>query len=406
MRQTIVLCMIFALAFSKSPIDSESNLMVPVTWDDYYGELYQNEVILVGFFESKESSEVADNVLTTLSYMKNTEYFNNKDIPVMACDMSIVPKVKSFYDFESSPRLWIFVKNRAYKFEDFEKLMKASDSENSISQTYDWSLDVYEKLIIELKTIMDVKEALEEHKIITIYIGDNNENYKMWRKWVLYYTKDPIYTVFDKELREQVLNTYDKEMSTLRDEERRDMMAVIWNEDKLSELDPNAFHYMKEFDDHKNMNLFYKFQTQPKLRNKISSGENISLLYRERMPLFLYNYQGDTETSKKNLYELNNAIKIIPKQFIFDIFEHDSRRNIDYKHLMIMSNDHKMINPNSLYIVWLSHGTKPSIMKFEGDFNTQEIVNWAFDFAKKFPFLFGNPKKEKQNLQVKANEEL
>lgn len=374
--------------------DPETKLMTPTTWDDYYGELYNHPIILVTFYESKESSEMAEKILTTSSYLRNTEFIDSRDVPVMVTDMSLIPKVKSFYDFETSNHLWLFVRNRAYKFEDFEKKLKSTDSDKSISDTYDWVVDTIDGLIKVLRDEVNFEFELDWHGVITVYMGEKNENYDRYVSWVLQYSKEPLYAIFKEELREYVIKNFDKNrMFELT--QKKDVIAVIWSPDALSEIDSIGLHLTEDFEDQKNLDLFYLFETQPKIRKNFSTSDNVFMMYQRHLPLFLFNYKEDADSSFR-LKEFNKAIKILPKRFIFDLFEHESRRAIDYQHIMIQSSNYKLMEPNSIYIMWLSHGTRPQIMKFDRNFNADDIVSWTFNFGKMFPHLFGNNEKKEQ----------
>lgn len=397
MKLLLLILTLSSSILSRANIDPETKLMMPTNWDDYYVELYENPVILVLFYESKESVELTETMLTTASYMKNTEFLDSRDIPVMLVDMSIIPKVKSFYDFETSNHLWLFVKNRAYKFEDFEKNMKSSDSDSAISNTYNWVEESVQSLIREVTSYEEFKLELSTHRVVTVYFGKRNENYRLFTDWVLQFSKEPLYAVFDKTVQDSILNKYDTNRSYSLTK-KEDFIAVIWHPSDLTEINSVGFLINEDFEDKKNLDLFYLFETRPKIRKDNSTSDNVFLMYQRQLPLFLFNYKEDDQSSYR-LAEFNKAMRILPKRFIYDVFEHESRRAIDYQHIMIQSNNYKLIEPNTIYIVWLSHGTKPQIMKFEKHFTTDEIVNWTFEFGKMFPHLFGNNKKtEKKEI--------
>lgn len=398
MKISLIFLTLFSLTLTRLTIDPETNLMIPTNWDDYYVELYENPIILVLFYESKESVELTETMLTTATYMKNTEFLDSRDIPVMIVDMSIIPKVKSFYDFETSNHLWLFVKNRAYKFENFEKNMKTSDSDSGISNTYDWVEKSVKSLIKEVDSFDNFRNELKANKVVTVYFGEKNENYKLFKAWVLQFSKEALYAVFDEKLKEELLNYYDKNKS-YELTQKKDFIAVIWDKSQLNEIDSLGFKITEDFNDKKNLDLFYLFETRPKIRKNSSTSDNVFLMYQRQLPLFLFNYKEDNKSAYR-LAEFNNALKILPKRFIYDVFEHESRRAIDYQHIMIQSNNYKLIEPNSIYIVWLSHGTKPQIMMFDKEFTTDEIVSWTFNFGKMFPHLFGNNNQEKERKIV------
>ena len=165
--------------------------------------------------------------------MKNTEFLDSRDIPVMLVDMSIIPKVKSFYDFETSNHLWLFVKNRAYKFEDFEKNMKSSDSDSAISNTYNWVEESVQSLIREVTSYEEFKLELSTHRVVTVYFGKRNENYRLFTDWVLQFSKEPLYAVFDKTVQDSILNKYDTNRSYSLTK-KEDFIAVIWHPSDLT----------------------------------------------------------------------------------------------------------------------------------------------------------------------------
>ena len=388
MKLVLLTMTLFCAILTRSTVDPETKLMIPTSWDDYYGELYNHPIILVTFYESKESSEMTEKILTTSSYLRNTEFMDSREIPVMVVDMSLVPKVKSFYDFETSNHMWLFVKNRAYKFEEFENMVKLHDSDISITNTYDWVERTVNGLIVEVDSFSRFRAELAQNRIVTVYFGDKNENYDKFVNWVLQYSKEPLYCVFDETAREQIIKHYDvNHIYSMVN--KKDVISIIWHPEELTEMDSARFLYADDFDDTKNLDLFYLFETRPRIRKDSSTSDNVFLMYQRQLPLFLFNYKEDAN-SKQRLQAVNNALKILPKRFVYDVFEHESRRAIDYQHIMIQSNNYNLIEPNTLYIVWLYHGTKPQIMKFEKSFTTEEIVDWTFNFGKMFPHLFGS----------------
>lgn len=394
MKIALITLTILCGTLTRMVEDPETKLMTPTSWDSYYGELYDHPVILVAFYESKESSELTERILTTSSYLRNTEFLDTRGIPVMVTDMSLIPKVKSFYDFETSNHLWIFVRNRAYKFEDFEKNIKSTDTDKSISNTYDWVSSVIMGLIVEIETLEQFKSEVESHGVVTVYLGDKNENYDRFVSWVLQFSKEPLYCVFDNEVRAQIIENYDKN-GMYKMSQKSDVISVVWHPNNLSEIDSIGIHFTDDFEDQKNLDLFYLFETRPKIRKDFSTSDNVFLMYQRQLPLFLFNYKEDPNSSFR-LKEFNKALTILPKRFVYDLFEHDSRRAIDYQHIMIQSSNYKLIEPNSIYIMWLSHGTRPQIMKFDRNFNADEIVSWTFNFGKMFPHLFGNNDNKEQ----------
>jgi hypothetical protein len=401
---TFILALTLPFTFlTRSPVDFETKLLTPTTWDEYYGELYEYPVILVAFHESNRSSEMTENILTTSAYLRMTEFLDSRDIPVMTVDMSLVPKVKSFYDFESSHHMWLFVRNRAYKFEGFEENMKMSDRDTGISKTYDWVHSTVNGLIVEVESLAQFKEALDKDRIVTLYIGEKNENYTRFKEWVLQFSKEPLYAVFDENVSNEIIAAYDKEnMSKLTP--GRDGVAVVWHPDEVNEMDSMPFQITRDFEDRKNLDLFYLFETRPRIRKDYSTSDNVFLLYQRQLPLFIFNYSEDSQSSYR-LKEFNKAMRILPKRFVYDVVEHESRRAIDYQHIMIQGNNYKLMEANSIYIIWLSHGSRPQVMKFDKNFNSDEIVGWTFNFGKMFPYLFGNNEKKEQVPEEKFEAE-
>ena len=377
---------------SQDDLDPETNLYTPTSWDNFYVKLYDNPIILVGFFDSKQSSDSADNTVKTLAYLRSTEYMERKEIPVMSVDMSVIPKVKSFYEFDQDTHLWLFVRNRAYKMENFNQVLSKGYNDSNLEDVYDWVKKTVDGLIVETDSADQLSNELKKHGVITVYLGDKNNNFDKFKSWVLQYSKDHLYCMFDKNQRNAFLKKWDKQ-SLNKLSSAEDLIAVVWDDSKLNEFDSVNFTMMKDFDDEKDLNIFYLFETQPKIRKESSTSDNVFLMYQRHLPLFLYNYEEGPQ-SHKHLQELNQALKVLPKRFVYDVFEHNSRRAIDYQHIMIQSTGYKLMEPNSLYIVWLTHGTKPQIMKFEKKFEMNEIINWTFEFSEMFPRLFGNVKKE------------
>lgn len=404
MKVILFLAICTIAVFARAPLDPENKILTPRTWDDYYVELYEHPIIIVGFHDSKESAETSENVLTVLTYLRNSEFVDSREIPVMSVDMSLAPKVRKFYDFEDSPHLWIFVRNRAYKFEDFRTRVNAQDRDQSIASAYYWMSSVIEGLIEEVIDPIKFEQDLANHGVITVYFGDRNEKYSQFRDFILQYSKDPLFAVFDSDLRKEILERYDTQQ-VHQVVPGDDFMAIIWHSTKLSELDSVPFQAMSDFDDKKSMELFYQFETQPKVRSDASTSDNVFAMYQRQLPLFLYNYKDDSGAETR-LKELKNALKVLPKRFIFDIFEHGSRRAIDYQHIMIQSSGYTLVEPNKIYIMWLSHGTQPSIMEFKDVFTSQKIVEWTFEFARMFPFLFGNSLQPSPKAADPAGEEL
>lgn len=404
MKPIFLLVALACSSLARSPIDPENSMLTPRTWDDYYVELYEHRVIIVGFHDSKESAEASDNMLTVLSYLRNSEFVDSREVPVMNVDMSLIPKVRKFYDFEDSPHLWIFVRNRAYKFQDFRTRVTAQNIDEAIASSYYWMANVLEGLIVEVTDPILFEEKLAQQGIVTVYFGANNENYSKFEDFILQYSKDPIYSVFDQDIQKQILERHDVQQ-VHQVVPGDDFMAVIWHSSRLSELDSVSFQATSDFADKKTMDLFYQFETQPKVRSDASTSDNVFAMYQRQLPLFLYNYKEDSG-SENRLRELKEAIKVLPKRFIFDIFEHGSRRAIDYQHIMIQSSGYTLVEPNRIYIVWLSHGTRPSIMEFKESFTSQKIVEWTFEFARMFPFLFGNSMAPTPKAEDPAGEEL
>ena len=400
--KVLTIMLIADISISKSAIDPETNLMIPNSWDNYYVELYNNEVILVGFYDSKDSGEIAENVMTTLTYLRGTKYLDTKEIPVMAVDMALIPKIKSFYDFEKNTHLWLFVRNRAYKMKDFGEIMIRSSTDSVVSDTYNWTVEQVDGLIKEVTCPSEFDEYVQKHGVVTVYLGDRNQNFKSFRKWILQFSKNPIFAVFDPEVIQKVLEKWDSQMISKLNE-NEDMMAVIWADDKLTEMDNTNFVMNSDFDDEKNMTLFYLYETENKIRNETPTSDNVFLMYQRNLPLFLFNYSEDSQSGSR-LKQLHQAIKILPKRFIYDLFEHDSPRAIDYQHIMIQSHGYKLIEPNSIYIVWLTHGTRPQILKFDQAFNTNEIVAWTFKFSEMFPTLFGNKREVQKSDKIETEE--
>ena len=403
MKLLLIIANLSAVLLARSPIDHETKLLTPTTWDEYYGELYEHPVILVAFHESKESSEMTENTLTTAAYLRLTEFLDSRDIPVMTVDMTLVPKVKSFYDFETSNHLWLFVKNRAYKYGDFEAKLKMQNRDSGISETYDWVHSTVLGLIEQVDSLAQFYEAMNTHKIVTLYIGAKNDNYKKFVDWVLQFSKEPLFAVFDEEVGKEIVAKYDRE-KMYRVAAQEDCITVIWHSDELNEMDSLGFHLTKDFSDPKNLDLFYLFETRPRIRKDSSTSDNVFLMYQRQLPLFLINYKEDGQSSFR-LKQVNKALKILPKRFVYDVFEHESKRAIDYQHIMIQGNNYKLMEPNSIYIIWLSHGSRPQVMKFDREFVTDEIVAWTFNFGKMFPHLFGNNKKSPEVVPGNAEDD-
>ena len=368
MNKTVILSMIILI----------SNIRCYIEITDYhkhFENVYSNDYVLVVFHNPKNQSQISKSLKSILSLLDASDVIKSYNVLIEYIDIEKTTFFDNHYDLEGRETVKFFIRNQMIELKDYpEKIKNVHKNANNERELADkiekFVLDQIKNISIELKDIEHFKELLGSKGILGLYAGANDNNFKRYHHVTKKNIDFTFVHTFDPYLREIIFSEFAK--SPLAE---GDVFAIIRSIEGLNEFDDQIAVTFNEFDE-KALTEFLEYERFDKLRTPDKGNEIVKRMFFKAQPLLLY-VKGQTNDSQK--FEIfKEAVKSLPKRFIYSYTDTDSVDSGAYLQLFMMSE--KMMAPETLSIIWVSPSRKVRIEPYNGDFTKQSIMDYVFNF--------------------------
>lgn len=179
-----------------------------------------------------------------------------------------------------------------------------------------------------------------------------------------------------------------------------DILAIMRSPEALTEFDTNSFVYINPNLNQQLTEVFFTYERYPKLRDESYADEIAMKIFHQNELLVVYIEPKDTAES--NLSVFKEAIKALPKRFIYSFVKVDSMKFGSYMQYFLMSNAN--MEPDKVYIVYRSLPANIKVEAINGPMTPENVQNFVYDFYERNKNLFVEFDMEKIQEERKKKE--
>lgn len=380
------------LALIATAVMSRADWIEPHDEADFEKSLADKPIIAVFFYDSLSCSFCKRFVNNFFEDLLGDKVLLEQRLRFMRVDVAKSTLLKARYELEKKSHFMILTESGRIEMEDFhETQILLLERKISPKQLYDIVKGfLYEKLLSSSKVIDSMKEfqrLMYEKGALTVFVGEENANYKLYDRVAKINTGEQLYHVTKEALKKQINTTFD-----LKDLGGKDFVATFREDRGLSDFDTERVKTLVVSDNFLSVERFVEFERHPKLRAPEYSRRNVDDLLKYSHQMLLYvrsspiNFQNDRE--------FKQAVKELPKRFIFAYVDFESNHNLAYRDLFLRAETEQ--EPESIYLVYKLRQNKILVEIYKGPFESKSIKDFVVDFFKQRGYLFG----EDQNSYI------
>lgn len=345
---------------------------------EHFNNTYEREYVLAVFYNPEHISGCTEIVHEALSKLGETEVVRNNKVLVELLDTKLIPFYDNHYDLRGTSAVKLFIRNRMVNMESFDDLLKASKDASDKGDRVALVIENFinsqlGKISIEIPNFEYYAELLAQKQIIGLYSGSRGDNFDRYYHMAKKHIDFDFVHIFDTHLSNTIIGYADKKNTP-----NTDFFAIIRHKDALNAFDDKQIVKITEFDE-KTLTEFFIYERYDKLRAPDQGEKIVNLMFFKYQPLLLF-VRGE-QTESPNFGTFEEAIRVLPKQFIYSYTDPNSRFSPNYLQLFIMAEE--LMMPDTLYIIWVLPSSKVKIEPFDRSWSKQNIVEYVFEFHKK-----------------------
>jgi hypothetical protein len=373
--------LILLLKVSYSSIDQIQTIEIH---DAHFVNVYSNKNVAVFFFDEEQCKdfEMLSKIIKRLSEKK---VVTENSIIIEMIDLKKNPFFLSHYELDNKTHFELFINNKRYVFDSFDQLFQKESFENILNSIENFLQNKLQKNVVGIESFEDIFYHLKKKGILGIYLGSENESWKMVKKLADMNHEFLFLFTFNNDIIKKIKEYYEVNSDS------NDIFAFLRSEENLDEFDNKKMVTFDRFSNFLKLNFFFKMEKYPKLRINEFHSDNIKRIYSENEVVILY--ITSLKTDSENLDIFRNSVKKISKNYIFSyLFLEDSQDLGVYMNMFRMNNT--SLESESVYLLFLSPNRKFTIQKMDNQFKEENIVRFANDFLSKNPFMFHMDKQD------------
>ena len=341
---------------------------------EHFNNLKNYPYILTILINSLDKPMITAQLKQSLEKIDVKEPITNDNVLLEFIDTSAVPFFDKHYKLEGKSAAKLFIRNQMINYENFDSYIsniQISDKKaNELSMRLLEFVDLHLKNIsVEIRDIDHFWEVLNSNKIIGYYCGNQDANFNQYynvasKNIDFYFTHS-----FDTNLCESIF----REIGQINSH-KPPFFAIIRSKEALNEFDNNPIVVFTDFSE-KALSEFIEFERFDKLRDPADIKNIIKRMFNKAQPLLLY--VKDNSQTEKNFKNYMEAVKVLPKNFIYSYTDVNSG---EFLQLFVMA--HKMMTVGTLSILWVTPTRNVRVENYQGALEKEMIIEFVSKFNK------------------------
>lgn len=380
-----IIGLIFLVLIATNIVTRSSSWLDTETDIDFRKAVQIKPLTIAIFYDSSSCGFCKKFAFSMYDELLDDELFREHKVGFVRADIAKSHDIKHKYGLDKKSHLMLIVKGHKMEMENFyETQVLVLEQKMANNELYEKVKSFLNEKILgiskEIETIEELTRLVKDKGIALAYVGEKNVNYKLYHRIAKKNADEKLYHIFNPEIKQKLSNIYN-----VKNLPSNDYIAVIKDTSQITAYDTDRIVTLEVNNNIIAIERFIEFERYPKFRGPEYSEINVKhimkfgqqmLLYVRSLPLNLYNNS-----------QFNDAIKKLPKRFIFSNVEYKSKDNEVYKELFDKA-DVKQ-EPESLYFIYKTPTKKFKIEQYKGNMESNKIVNFVFNFFKEKGHIFG-----------------
>lgn len=370
-------------------------------YHDHFSKVHSNNYVLAIFHNPGQNSKLTKPLKNILAMLDQSDVVKQNNIIIEYADIVKIPFFDKHYDLEGNNTVKLFIRNQMVDMESFserlEQMYKNSVPERDFALEIETFIrDKLNGISIEIRDITHFRDLINDKRVLGLYSGSRNDNFK---KYFHVARKNIDFTfahTFDLYLRESIFEEFGKTPVP-----QGDSFAIVRHSEDLNEYDYRMITVYEEFTE-KGLTEFLEFERFDKLRDPETGNEIVKRMFFKAQPLLLYIRSNNKESTKFETFK--EAVKALPKQFIYSYTDTEAKSSAAYLQLFMMAE--KMMMPDILFILWVSPSRKVRIEPYNGEFSKQGIIDFVFNFNEEHEAVFDSMRNHLYDKEPKEEDRL
>lgn len=344
---------------------------------DHFKNINTNPYVLAIFYNSKENPKQSHTLLSVVKTIETSDIVVSNHVYLEVVDIGNAIFFDNHYKLDGKNAVRLFIRGQMIELDNFDADLEHiynrstvnKDLSNKLIQFIDSKL---KSISIELRDISHFKDILTTKRVIGFFYGQDETSFKKYFKVAMKNIDFDFTHTSNEQLASQIFAEYGR-----RTIPQTPTFGIIRHEDALNEFDNSSAVFHIDLNE-KPLTEFLEFERFDKLRNPSTGNEIVKRIFRKYQPLLFYVKPHNDDTTNFEAYK--EAIKALPKRFIYTYAKTDSASSTAFLQLFMMAD--KMMVADTLSIVWLDPSRKIRIELYNGAFEKERIVEFVFKFHK------------------------
>lgn len=333
--------------------------------------------VLTIFHNGKTNQDLSEHLLKAIELVEKTEVAATHGVVAEFVDTADVPFLDSHYKLEGRRAVKFFINNKMTNFDNFHNELDEMAANSTLEQELPLKLLMFvdlrlKKISEEVRDLDHFRNLLETNKTIGYFCGSEDDIYKQHFK------------VAAKNIDFKFAHTFNEAQNIIAmaslgstPTPKCPFFAIIRHADALNEFDTNQIVTFSDFEE-KPLTEFIEFERFDRLRNPSTGSEIVKRMFAKAQPLLLYVQNDRSDLQHLSIYK--EAVRALPKRFIYSHVDIDSENSTPFFQLFMMAD--KMMESDSLTILWVGLNRKVQLETFKGAFDKELIMEFVFKFNK------------------------
>lgn len=368
--------------------------------NDLYKNTFAENYVLAFMHNAKTTPSATKIVHKIVNAVENLDIVKQENIIVHLIYTDDVNFFNKGYKLDGRNGLKLFIKNQLLTMNDFDDLLiEASKYGNKVDELVDlinkFISDNIAKISVYITNIEQFKKIIDEKRIVGLYTGKNNDNYKKYLHVARKNIDFPFLHIFDSNLANEIFIEFAK-----REAPKEDTFTIFRHVDDLKNFENDPAISINNFNE-KILTEFLEFERYPKLRDMSYASINTKKLFYKYQPMVLYSF-GSSKEAATGYETFKEAVKYLPKNMIYAVMDPDHPDVMHYTQLFLMANS--ISQGEGLVILHITPSQDVRMKPFNEPFTTDNIIMFVKDFYKQNKGIFDGMRKHLYDKEITKQE--
>lgn len=356
----------------------------PANQDEYFTLIWSGNYALVGYFNSKTDRSHVEPMETLFKRLATDTQLAEWGFTLLLADTAKIPMLYSHYSMTRLPNFYFFVRKQLVKCDDFAEVFGtlARFDHNAMADFgQHWIHHRLANVAVELLSLAEFEAKLSAAKIIAVYFGKRDENFRIFRNWATKYINFAFYFTFSADLAREIF------ASRHLSEPPTDVpfLAVIRDTELITEFDPQPIVATTRVASEEELTQFFGFERFPKLMDPVMGSNITQMLFHQNEKMILL--VTSAGTPKEDIAVYHQALADLPKRMIYSEVDMNSMHIAAFMQLFMLARIN--MTPGKLYAIHVLPSRQVDIQEMQEGLSVANILRFVSGVIEQHAEFFG-----------------